>query len=210
MLTLDTLNRKAFDYYNSAIRKVDGYNKTLDPNLLDAAVADLDTSIQADRNFFRAANYKGIVFDLMGKSTEAIQQFDAIVPETPDTFKGEVWYNTAVSNYHLYSETHVTAAVTLLDSVIAQYSGNIRLRLLAEASRAQCKGMLVFHASRAGDLKRVTDLKGDADSKADEVLAEASKAEVKKALGADLINEISWIAHNAKGIAAMFRDDHLR
>ena len=210
MLQLETTNRKAFDYYDSAIRKIDGYNKTLDTVLLDAAANDLDLSIRADGNFFRAANYKGIVFDLMGMATEAIRQFDTIVQNTPDIFKGEVWYNKAIANYHLYHEPNLEAAIGLLNDVIAKYPRNRRLTVLAEASLAQCYGMMVLHAVNMGDMVQVGQLRDDVLQRADKTLVEVGKLENRRELGEDLVKEVSWIAYNAKGIALMFQDDNAR
>ena len=72
MLQSQTLNRQAFELFNSATIKVANYYNSLDSDILDQALADLNRSIQLDSNYFQPLNYKGIIFDMKGLSMEAI------------------------------------------------------------------------------------------------------------------------------------------
>ncbi|RNL53140.1 tetratricopeptide repeat protein [Pedobacter jejuensis] len=205
MLQAHTLNRKAFDLFNSATIKVATYYRTLDSAILDRALADLNKSIEFDPDYFQPLNYKGIVFDLKGSPSQAINEFNSIYNQKlSEGLRPEVEYNRAVANYHLYHEPNMIAAIAELSSVINNPSNNIRILALAKASLAQAYGMMVLHAQKHGEEKVLKYFNLTVSSATEAIkFIEKHKHDFDKSF----FNNAIWIAYNAEGIGLMFLDD---
>jgi tetratricopeptide (TPR) repeat protein len=208
MLQAQTLNRKAFDFFNSATMKVANYYLTLDSRILDLAISDLDQSIKLDPQYFQPLNYKGIIYDIKGLPKKALEAFDEIQPsDLSGDLRLEVDYNKAVANYHLYHEPNIQAAITELTKLTQVPTGNLKLTALANAALAQSYGMMVLHSQQKGQTIR-DQYVALADSTAENTIKFIYSNQ--KALGAQFVNNAIWIAYNAEGISLMYRDDHKR
>jgi tetratricopeptide (TPR) repeat protein len=206
MLQPETLNRQAFDLYTMAKRRVSRYERTLNAVELDEAIKNLDSAINADSNFFKPANFKGIIYDLKGQSDEAIRQFDSILDQSPASLKDEVEYNKAVAKYHCYGESFIKEAIDILEGLDRRLQPNGRLSLLVKAVLSQSYAMMVFHSRRSNNEKDVVLFSNNAEEKANEALRLANEL----SLSESFLKQPRWIANNAKGISLMFLDDNVR
>ena len=206
MLQAETLNRQAFDLYTMARRRVSRYERTLNTAELDEAINNLDRAITADTNFFKPANFKGIIYDMKGQSNEAIKQFDSILEQSPASLKDEVEYNKAVANYHCYFESFIKKAIAILEGLDSRLRPKGRLPLLVKAVLAQSYAMMVFHSMRRNNQNEVELFSNKVEEKANEALRLANEA----SLSESFLKQPRWIANNAKGISLMFIDDNVR
>jgi len=208
MLQAQTLNRKAFDFFNSATMKVANYYLTLDTGVLDLAISDLDQSIKLDPSYFQPLNYKGIIYDIKGLPKKALEAFDEIQPsDLSGDLRLEVAYNKAVANYHLYHEPNILTAITELKKLTQVPTSNLKLTALSNAALAQSYGMMVLHSQQKGQAI-IDQYVSFADSTAENTIKFINSNQ--KVLGDEFVNNSIWIAYNAQGISLMYRDDHKR
>lgn len=206
MLQLQTSNRKAFEYYHAAMLKVADYYQTLNSAMLDQALQYVDRSLEFDPNYFEPLNFKGILFDMKGMFREAVEMYTRISSVTTGSMQTEVIYNRAVANYHLYQLENIKASIADLSDLINSNAADPRQEALIYAALGQAYAMMVHHEQKkyVNDVEKYATM---ASTAADESLKIITK---NSAFETTVVNQVKWVAYNAKGVSLMFQDDAMR
>jgi tetratricopeptide (TPR) repeat protein len=204
---------------------------------LRSAAQSLNRALVEDPRYLSALYYRGVVQDLRGKASDAVKDLLHVlraVEEFVRTYKNcwptmeQVKYNLAVAYYHRYGHPNLEEAARYFKEAMQEIEGkNRRLYCLAQAGVAQAYAMRMIPSLRGTYEQCLSHLKSqevkddvdkyfklsrtESDGVLDELKKESenkgSSAEDNRSDVADSIDEINWIAYNARAISLMYYTD---
>lgn len=202
---VETDDWKAFELVTEALTYIDTYKWSKENERLELAQSCLSKAIDRDPDYLRAVYLSAMVDDLRGKANDAIPQFEKVLQANPP-FIEEVRYNLAVAKYHRYSWKYLDEAIELFKQVLKNTKNDPALNLLAGAGLAQTYAM-----------RMIPKLPPEADTDVVETyhtLSEDQYNSVKDDLeklnitDKEVLNEIRWSIHNARGMSCMYYTDY--
>jgi tetratricopeptide (TPR) repeat protein len=213
---IETRNRRAFELVTEALRDIDLYKQLKERKQLQKAESKLEEARSEDPLYLRAHYYSGITKDLMGKATDAIEDFEKVVRENPP-FISEVRYNLGVAYYHRYDLESLQKAQEQFELVLRSTEEPV-LKTLAQAVLAQAGAMLILHqvnlmlqAKRGGQEEEARKHEGEAQKHFEDVTSRCEQVLASlrdfRDLDGETADEIRWTAHNARGMALMYHTD---
>jgi tetratricopeptide (TPR) repeat protein len=207
----ETTNRAASELVSEAIDRIGLYQQGRDRSHLLVAQSKLDQAIKQDQQDLKALFYFGVVSDLIGRISQAIETFRTILAEVPEgqtAVRDQVHYNLAVSLYHRYSRRSLELAEREFCSVVKN-SKDPLLRCLARAGLAQTYAMWEIPADPV-----VRDAKEDdlLEERFKQARAMAGKAlrqlKALEGLPEGTRRQIQGTVQNARGMARMYYTDY--
>jgi tetratricopeptide (TPR) repeat protein len=209
---LESRNREAFELVTDALERLDKYRETRDMAVLKSAKEKLVSAKGKDPLYFRAHYFDAIVDDLTGNSKNAVDTFSRLLEEQPP-FAEEVRYNLGVAWYHQYNHEALDHAIGYLAA--SANSTNEPLRLLARAGLAQAHAMHII--PKLPDQFNAVQGQQHFDTamtEASDAIRAASKMQRTWPFRTDPLTkvaaeDIAWAAHNARGMAIMYRSDYV-
>ncbi len=200
----DTKNWGAFHLATEALRDIDRFasSSAKDPRVLEEAKAKLQGAVQQDPDFYRARYYTAVVDDMLGNSTEAVNELEDLLARNP-TFKDEAEYNLAVSYYHRYHREHIEEALRLFQKVIGE-SADVVLKYMARAGLIRSFSMMVLHSIFRSDEAGASKFFDNAKTESEDLLQELAS---DKLVDKRTRSEITWRVLNGRGVGLMFRSD---
>ena len=214
-MQLETRNREAFELVTEALEFIDQYRESRDVARLEDAGIRLSAASEKDPGFFRARYYSAIVDDLSGRFNSAAEKLRALLEQSPPQ-ADEVRYNLGLAEYHGYSHSALERAIEQFEIVLRSVKSK-SLRLRAQTGLAQaCAMHMIPKEYDKPDLKEIELYRDRAFRSLAQVFRELRIVGLqrlipfrKSAVDAGARTEISWGAHNAKGMALMYCADYL-
>jgi tetratricopeptide (TPR) repeat protein len=202
---IETNDWKAFALVTEALTYIDRYKRSKELERLKLAEDSLSKAMERDPNYLRALYLSAMVNDLTGKANDAIPQFEKVLGEKPP-FVEEVRYNLAVAKYHRYSWSYLDDAAELFKKVIENTKNDPSLNLLAGAGLAQTYAMRMIpklpSEADESEIKRYYGLSGEQYRFVTETLENTTIEDE------EILNEIRWSVHNARGMSLMYYTDY--
>lgn len=233
MMHSETTKTEAFDLVTQAQSYIEKYNELRELGELAPANASLKSAAETlnkavieDPKYLGALYYRGVVGDLRGKATDAVNDLKKVLKGVEEFTReyGKCWptveqvkYNLAVAYYHRYGHEFLESAAGYFKQVMEETrERNPHLYLLAQAGLAQAYAMRMIpkfqgtyneckaHLEDPVVKKEVEDYFKLSKDQSDQVLAEVEKHAPE--IG-DSDREMGWIAYNARAIALMYYTD---
>lgn len=213
-IQLETNNRKAFDLVVDALEMIDEYRSSRDHERLNQASSKLRLAIDLDPAYFRAKYYEAVVEDLAGRSSSAVLKLEPMaVVDSP--IQNEIRYNLGLAEYHGYGHAALDKAITQFTTVLAS-NPSATLELRANAGLAQAYAMhMIPPDPLAPDTTAITkywslvqQCSGVVQTAIDQTARLHLPWQKKLHLDSKTLDELSWTAHNAKGMALMYYSDY--
>lgn len=207
----ETTNRVALELVSEAVNRIDLYRLSRDRGHLLVARSKLDQAMAEDRGYLDAVFYSGVVNDLIGRISQAIENFRTVLSEVPAgnaAVSDQVHYNLAVSLYHRYSR-HALEMAEREFGTVTKKSKDPLVQCLALAGLAQTYAM--WEIAPDPDLR---------DSEEEDLLEDRFK--LAKAMSRRALTQLKALesppeatrrqvegtAHNARGMARMYYTDY--
>ena len=215
MLSTQTYKHNVLIRVNSALAKIEEYNRSRNMQYLSDAESELDLAIAEDPDYLDGIFYTGLVKELVGKAADASPIFERIINEVKDKkIQNEARYNLSISYYHRYNHTHLEKAVQEFNSLLEQ-TNDIGIKRLIYANLAQVYAMWMIPEEK--QKKRLL-----AGEKSDHGFINEKFNEFKRykklatsflgfkiSLNNAIKNKIRAVVKNAEGMALMYYSDYL-
>jgi tetratricopeptide (TPR) repeat protein len=215
---LETKNREAFEQLREAQLSLNLFQESKHRSDLEKACGNLKQALQIDPQYLRALYYRGLVNDMMGKSTAAVSDFEAVLKESPP-FVVEVKYNLGVATFHRYGHPNLKHAIDYFKDVL-ENTGSEALQLRARAGIAHAYAMIMIPKlkEKTEDCQKVENYLRSEDARdhvseyhkmsvdESEKLAKALKRH--KRLEKPLADEMTWRLCNTRAVQRMFLTDY--
>lgn len=202
---IDTNDWKAFSLVTEALTFIDSYRQSKELERLESAQTCLSEAIHRDPKYLRAVYLRAMVDDLNGRAKDAIPRFEKVLRENPP-FIEEVRYNLAVANYHRYGWKYLDKAAELFNQVLKNTGNDPALNLLAGAGLAQTYAMrMIPKLPSEADPSTIKEYYRLSDAHYRLVNEAIENATIKDT---EVLNEIRWSFHNARGMSLMYYTDY--
>lgn len=207
---------KALATFTEGIKLLDAYKSTRDTKLLEGAEKQLSSASQIDPSYRNASFYLGVTTEMLGKHASAAKQFEYLLAsaQEPDI---ELLYNLGVAYFHHYHPAAYEKAVPHLKNVIKlaeqkQPPTKEHLQrwkpigLLSQSVLAQVYAHMTILTEPEPTPEFVEAAKNYYRLAHKEALQALDKLKgLQGHLDVDTVSEIGWGAHNACGIAKMYK-----
>lgn len=207
----ETKNWEAFALFNMALRKIDSYKKNRNFAELEDAREKLELTLEKDPAFIRAIYHLGILYDLIGEKSKAI---DNLVYTLNSEYRVEALYALGVAYFHQYTFTSdaYKKAINYFNEAIKE------TKVKAKKGKEYYKIEILAHAGLANVFAHQSILSPGKDEASfakqagiyfQQSIEECNEVQrlLKKARKLDrkIISDINWLTLNANGVALMYK-----
>lgn len=210
---IETNSSKAFELVTDALRDINLYKHSKDPEQLKSAETKLNLAMREDPEYLRPHYYRAMLQDLLGRPSDAVGPLEEILERRP-AFRDELLYTLGLAYYHQYSWSKLDKAIPHFEELIRQ-SKNRSLRLLAKATLAQAYAMHMIPRNRhqidAELIELIQRYFGKVKALYDMVVEEIENARPQhdKDITEETLREAEWSIHNARGMSIMYFTDYI-
>lgn len=201
---IETSNQRALQLTNQSWSDINLYKQSKERARLESAQAKLEQAISEDPKYLKAFYYRAMVNDLIGRSEDAIEQFEKVLQEQPP-FIDDVRYHLGMAHYHRYSRSHLEQAAEYFRTVITN-TNDQSLKMLAHAGLAQTYAMRMIQPDPGHpDYEDAQTYFALSQEQYEIVIRALAELPVESE---DALNEIRWEIYNGHGMSLMYHTDY--
>lgn len=216
MQVRETRSWKALARLTDGIKLLDSYESSRDLKLLTEAEEQLVSAKQLDPSYRAATFYLGVTREMLGKHDIAAREFENLLAST-ETQDPELFYNLGIAYFHQYQPVAYEKAVEYLkraaDEARQKLSKDKKETERSYATILLSRSVLAqvyAHMTILADPTPTPAFNERAESYFGLAVEEAGGTlkelrETGKKLSKKIVSEVGWGAHNAHGVALMYK-----